>query len=97
MRVIWTARALTRLEEILDYVAGDDPGAAERFIERIMRRSDLLADFAARGRRLPEAPRAPFREVLEGRYRIVYRVRGEVVQIMSVVQGRRRLRTEDLG
>jgi len=96
VRVVWTARALTRLEEISDYVAGDDPGAAERLIERILRRGDSLADFAGRGRRLPEAPRAPFREVAEGWYRIIYRVRGDVVQIMSVVQGRRRLRTEDL-
>ncbi|HEY6106365.1 MAG TPA: type II toxin-antitoxin system RelE/ParE family toxin, partial [Anaeromyxobacteraceae bacterium] len=63
----------------------------------ILRRGDSLADFAARGRRSPEAPRGPFREVLEGRYRIIYRVRQEAVQIMSVVQARRRLRTEDLG
>ncbi len=96
MRVIWSARALTRLEEIFDYVAGDDPAAAERLVERILRRGDSLADFAGRGRRLPEAPRGPFREVIEGRYRIIYRARGDAVQIMSVVQGRRRLRAEDL-
>lgn len=97
MRVVWTARALTRLEEIHDHVAGDDAGAAGRLIERILRRGDSLEDFAGRGRRLPEAPSGPFREVAEGRYRIIYRVRGEIVQIVSVMQARRRLRTGDLG
>jgi plasmid stabilization system protein ParE len=86
-----------RLEEIHDYVAGDDAGAAERLVDKILRRGDSLANFAGRGKRLPEAPRGPFREVLEGRYRIVYPMRGEVVQIMSVVQARRRIQKEDLG
>ncbi len=97
MRVVWTSRALMRLEEIHDYVAGDDAAAAERLVDKILRRGDSLANFAGRGRRLPEAPRGPFREVIEGRYRIIYRVRGDLVQIMGVVQARRRIRKEDLG
>lgn len=96
MKVRWTEQALTRLSEIEEYVAVDRPGAAERLIARLLRRASLLAQTPNIGRRVPELPGSDLRELIEGNYRIVYRVRPPRVEILTVFEGHRRIPLADV-
>ena len=50
MRLIWSPRARRNLDEILDYLASDNPTAALKVIERIETRVGLLANDPGIGR-----------------------------------------------
>ena len=89
MRVRWTEQAFTRLAGIEDYVAADSPAAAQRLVARLVRRGSILARTPGLGRRVPELPGSDLRELIEGNYRIVYRVRPPRVEILTVFEGHR--------
>jgi plasmid stabilization system protein ParE len=96
MRVVWTEQAAERLREIEAFVARDDPGAAARLVDRLINRGDALADYPDRGRRLPELPESGLRELLVGNYRSVYRRTPKTVEVLTVFEGHRLLREDEL-
>ena len=89
MRVRWTEQAFARLTDIEDYVAADSPAAAQRLTARLVHRVNTLARTPNLGRRVPELPGSDLRELIEGNYRIVYRVRSPRVEILTVFEGHR--------
>ena len=97
MKVIWTEQALVRLIEIQDFIAQSNPAAAERLIRRIVERGGGLAKFPEMGRTVPELPGTGVREMIEGRYRIVYRIRAKSIQVLTVFEGHRQFPTDDVG
>jgi toxin ParE1/3/4 len=97
LKVIWTEQALVRLIEIQDFIARPNPYAAERLVHRIVERGDGLSKFPEMGRTVPELSGTGIREIIEGRYRIVYRVQAKVIQILTVFEGHRQFPTEDVG
>lgn len=96
MKLRWTLQAAQRLEEIKAYVEADRPEAAVRLMDRLVRRAELAARLPNMGRTVRELPHTDFREVVEGRYRIVYRVRHGRVEILTVFEGHRLFPMEDL-
>lgn len=96
MKVIWTEQALVRLTEIQDFIARANLDAAERLVHRIVERGDGLSKFPEMGRTVPELPGTGLREIIEGRYRIVYRVQPKGVQILTVFEGHRQFPTDDV-
>jgi plasmid stabilization system protein ParE len=96
VRVLWTEQAFARLAEIETYIAADDPMAARRFVARLIERANRLAKTPHTGRWLPEFPESKLRELIEGNYRIVYRVRAKTVQVLTVFEGHRRFPARDL-
>ena len=96
MKIVWTDQAYRRLAEIEDFVARDRPEAAERLVARLIDRADVLAYQPSLGRALPELPGSGLRELVEGNYRIVYRLREGEVEILTVFEGHRRLPVNDL-
>ena len=97
MKVIWTEQALVRLIEIQDFIAQSNPAAAERLIRRIVERGGGLTKFPEMGRTVPELPGTGVREIIEGRYRIVYRIRAKSIQVLTVFEGHRQFPTADVG
>lgn len=89
MRVEFTAEARARLVEIEEHVGQDDPAAAERLVDRLVRAGSSLARFPNRGRAVPERPAGGLRELIVGSYRVVYRVAAKRVQILTVFEGHR--------
>jgi toxin ParE1/3/4 len=89
--LVWTDRALNDLEDIGDYIAADDPVAAERWVGELMRAAEQAASAPLSGRRVPELGRDDVREVFKRTYRIVYRVRPDRVDILAVFEGHQRL------
>jgi addiction module RelE/StbE family toxin len=96
VKVAWTDQALSRLGAIREYVAQDSPTAALRLVTSLVERGDSLSRLSRRGRLLPGHEARGIREVLEGNYRIVYRVRADVVEILTVFERHRLLPEEDL-
>lgn len=50
MRVIWSKRALKRVEQIALYIAEDSPQAAIRWVDDIFAALERLVDFPAMGK-----------------------------------------------
>lgn len=96
MKVVSTEQAFARLAEIEAFVAADAPEAAEQLVARLADRGEGLARFPRSGRRVPELPVTDLREVIEGNYRLVYRVRGQIVEILTVFEGHRLFPDADL-
>jgi len=71
MKLLWTARAESDLNEIFDHVAEDSPDRAYRWVSRLRQRARSAAGMPLAGRKVPE--RDSLREVIEGNYRIVCR------------------------
>jgi toxin ParE1/3/4 len=96
VRVIWSETAKTRLLQIHDFVAEANPVAAERLTDRLLARADSLSAFPMRGRPGREAAGGSVRELLNGNYRIIHRVRGRIVEIVTVFEAHRLFPREDL-
>ena len=96
MKVTWTEQAWERLLEIERFVARDDPRAAASLVDKLIDRSDGLAEHPERGRRLQELPDSGLRELLVGNYRLVYRRTPKAVEVLTVFEGHRLLRPDEL-
>ena len=86
MRLRWTFRAKDDLLSIGRFIARDDPETTS-FVARLQARARLAAKFPRSGRVVPEFRRQDVREVLEGNYRIVYRVTRVFVEVLTVFEG----------
>jgi plasmid stabilization system protein ParE len=91
MTLRWTRRAELQLVEIGRFIARDKPGAARRWVEVLRRRAIEAAEQPMAGRMVPELDRQDIREVILRGYRIVYRVRGSAVEILTVFESHRLL------
>lgn len=74
VQINWTDLAKNDLKEIYDYISKDSRLYAKRQIVRIQSRATLLETAPLSGRKVPEFAHDAFRELIEGNYRIVYKV-----------------------
>jgi toxin ParE1/3/4 len=91
MKVYWTLEARERLLEIQAYISQFSPKAARSVASRLLQRSRRLASPPITGRRLPEYPEADLREVLERPFRLIYRVKEDRIEVLTVKHFRQRL------
>jgi len=80
--LIWTERAVDSLEGIYDYIATDSPFYARFQVEKIATTVERLTTFPESGRKLPELPNLPYREVIVDNYRAIYRIDNEADKII---------------
>jgi toxin ParE1/3/4 len=93
-RVIWAPQAIQDVEAIRAYVARDSVHYADLLVERIIAAVARLEDSPRSGRVVPELGDESVREVIHGNYRIVYRLRHDVVEIATVFHGARLFRLD---
>ena len=91
-RLVWTEPALQDLDEIAEYIALDDVGAAKRLVRQVFDVVESLEQFPESGRRPPELQRTQYREKIVGPCRVFYRVEKESVYILYIMRGERMLR-----
>jgi len=89
--VRWTPQAADDLEAITEFIAADSPPYASLFAMDVLAAVERLVPFPYSGRIVPELDDPSVREILLGNYRIVYRVTGEVAEILTVYHGARLL------
>ena len=90
MTVVWAKRAVVCLDEIGDHVARDSPDGAERVVIQLIDAGESLQSGPWRGRPVPESERDDVRELVIGKYRVIYQVMPELLRIVSVVHSARR-------
>jgi addiction module RelE/StbE family toxin len=91
-RIIWSPLAIEDTEAIRAYVARDSPHSADLLVERLVAAVERLEAHPLSGRVVPEVGDEALREVIHGNYRIVYRVRPDLVEIVTVFHGARLFR-----
>jgi addiction module RelE/StbE family toxin len=68
---------LDDLRTIYDYISSDSPLYAERLIDKIVERVEVLKSHPHVGRKVPEFENDNLRELIEGNYRIIYFLESE--------------------
>jgi toxin ParE1/3/4 len=92
MKIEWTEPAIADLAAIRDYIARDSEFYALRFIGRLIDAVERLESFPEMGRSVPESHDGEgIREILFQSYRVIYRLRFERIQIITVLHGARDL------
>ena len=84
MKVNWTQKGRQRLQQLYDYIADDQPANALQFIDQITRRAEKLAAHPRSGEIVSKYQRDDIREIYEGRYRIIYRILTDRIDILTV-------------
>jgi toxin ParE1/3/4 len=90
-QITWSARAVGHLENACQFIAQTSEQNAEEFAANVRDTVGQLAQHPRLGATVPEYEREDVREVLVHKYRIIYRLRNEDVEIVSVIHGARRL------
>jgi toxin ParE1/3/4 len=93
--VAWTPQALDDLEAVCLFIARDSPEMAAVFADRAFRATDRLADYPRSGRVVPELRNDVIREIIVGNYRLIYRIRRDVAEILTVHHAARRLDVDE--
>jgi len=83
-RITWTALAIEDLKNIYNYILNDSKIYADRIVEKIMARVDQLAYFPRAGRVVPEFENESLRELIEGNYRIIYKLTAHKISIIRI-------------
>ena len=76
----WSPRAADNLEDVCDYIAKDSEYYAALFAKKVNSVIKSIPQFPKAGRIVPEYRDDNLREKIYENYRIVYRLKGEVVE-----------------
>jgi len=96
MKIVWTKEALERLAEIEEFIAQDSADRAEKFINYLIDRGETLVSNHRIGRLVPEISNPDIREIIARNYRVVYRIKEEEIEILTVFEGHRLIRFDEL-
>ena len=88
----WSPRAASHLEEICDYIAKDSKYYAALFAKKVVAIVKAIPQFPKAGRVVPEYNDVNLRERIYENYRIVYRVKEEIIEIVAICHGARPLK-----
>jgi len=96
MIVKWTDEALDNLWEIEKFIGRDSPNKAESFVNNLIEQGESIALNPHIGRIVPEISNPKIRELIVKKYRIVYRVQEKWIEILTVFEGHKLLRIDEL-
>ena len=91
-RVVWTEPALSDLEAIADYIALDNPIAAQKLVRRVFEHVDQLEAHPDSGSKPPDLRGWAYRQLVEPPCRVFFRHERHVVYILHVIRSEQRLR-----
>jgi len=91
MTVSWTNAALDNLLAIHTYILQSSPVYADTLVERLIERTEQLTEFPYSGRTVAEFDMPMLRELIESKYRIIYRIKPESIDIIAVLHSARNL------
>ena len=88
----WSEIALDDLKEIHAYISKDSKMYADRYVDKLFNRVDQLESHPKSGRVVPEYSFETIRELIEGNYRIVYKIVQDTISILRVHHAARLLK-----
>ncbi|MCX5842308.1 MAG: type II toxin-antitoxin system RelE/ParE family toxin [Deltaproteobacteria bacterium] len=86
-KIKWSPRAASNLEEICNYIARDSEYYASLFAKKVNNIVKSIPQFPKSGRIVPEYDNENLRERIYESYRIVYRLKGEIIEIVAICHG----------
>jgi len=96
MQIIWTQEALEKLIEIEDYIAKSNPERAAKFVDQLIEQAESILNNPRVGRAVPEIANPDIRELIFNKYRIVYRLNEKRMEILTIFEGHRLLRNDEI-
>lgn len=93
VKIIWTDFSIEDLRSIHRYISKDSRAYADKFIDKIIRRVDQLENFPKSGSVVPEFDAELIRELIEGSYRIVYKINPDHIGIVRVHHSARQMKS----
>lgn len=94
LQVHFSPKSVEDLESIIEYYLTLSEASAENIYASIINRAESLDLFAERGRIVPELLDEgirKYRELIEGNFRIIYRIRGKTVVVIRIIDSRQLL------
>ncbi len=95
MKVVWSPLALEKLEATAKFIALDKPSAADKWVNDVFDRTDLLGSQPELGREVPELLGSSYREIIFGSYRIIYKIETEI-KILTLRNSRQLLSSDNI-
>jgi toxin ParE1/3/4 len=89
-KIVWTANAIKQLDKIYAFLAQNSLKAAEKHVLALLEKVDQLKSFPQMGQeeaRLKHLKKG-HRYLKEGNYKIIYRIKGQVIHIATVFDTR---------
>lgn len=74
VQIKWTKQAIGDLKGIAEYISRDSVQYAKLQVLRKKTRTKILKSHKKIGRKVPEFERLEIRELIEGNYRIIYKI-----------------------
>ncbi|MFN8415064.1 MAG: type II toxin-antitoxin system RelE/ParE family toxin [Cytophagaceae bacterium] len=84
VKIEWSLYAYEDLESIFNFIAKDSIFYANRQVEVLVSRVEILEAFPQSGRIVPEFNNELIRELIEGNYRVVYKIQKDFISILRV-------------
>jgi len=97
VKVVWTPLAIDRVDQEASFIARDKPAAAQRWLEGLFKCVDRLRSFPFSGHRLPELESSDYRQVVYKSHRVVYRLEGDIVAILTIRRFKQQLDPQEIG
>jgi toxin ParE1/3/4 len=94
MEVVWTKQSVRQMNKYAGYIAQDNVSAAEKWTMKLFGMTDQLKDMPQSGRIVPEYRDSNLRELIDGDYRLIYRIKGEIVYIQTIRHTRQNLKKD---
>jgi len=96
VEIVWTEPALSDLDAIADFVALENPVAAQKLVRRVFKHVEQLADHPKNGSIPAELKGRNYRQIIEPPCRVFYRHDKIHVYILHVMRSEQRIRASKL-
>ncbi len=90
-KIFWTNVAENDLKEIIEYISLDSPYNALKILKKIKQTASDLYTLPERGRIVPELQEQgilQYRELIIPPWRLIYRITGRKIYVLSVIDSR---------
>ena len=88
-KIEWSLRASKDIQIIYQYIALDSKFHANKWLQKVSERINILPTQPNIGRVIPERNNQHFRELIEGNYRIMYKVSDRSIIIYRIMHASR--------
>lgn len=96
VEIVWTDPAVGDLEAIADYIAIENPMAAQKLVSKVLAHVGQLQDHPESGSFVPETLDKRYRQIIENPCRVIYRFDGERIFIVHVMRAEQLFNSQKL-
>jgi addiction module RelE/StbE family toxin len=97
VKIVWTELSVEDLREIFDYISKNSTLYARITVDRIFKRADQISTNPKSGRIVPEINNESLRELIMGKYKLIYYIVNEYrIDILKVYHSARSFSDSDV-